>query len=99
MAPGRRRAERVRARFSRTDLRRLLPLGLGILVAAGAWVFLVRAAIDFGHAARNGKGALGWVMTVGAGVAATACLMLLFVLVARVRDALAPRRPSATHRH
>jgi hypothetical protein len=58
-------------------------LGLGIVVAAAAWFFLVRAAVDFGQAARDGQ-SLAWAFCVGATLGATLCLLLVFVLGARV---------------
>jgi hypothetical protein len=67
-------------------------------VASAAWVFLVRAAIDFGEAA---SGSAGWAMTIGAGIGATLCLLLVFVLLARLKDAVPVRqrgRPGGAHR-
>lgn len=61
----------------------ILLLGAGMLVAAAAWVFLVRAAIDFGHAARAGRGSTAWVFTGLATAGAAVCLLLLLVLAAR----------------
>lgn len=61
-------------------------------------MFLVRAAIDFGRAARNGDGALGWVATVGATVGATTCLLLMFALLARIWATLGLTRQSQPRR-
>lgn len=80
-------------------------LGLGVLLSGVAWAFLVRAAIDFGRAARDGRGA-AWAVCGAATLGATACLLLLFVLVARIGRALGvgqreryePRRSSGGRR-
>ena len=75
-----------------------LPLA-GALVAAAAWLFLVRAAIDFGRAARVDGRAVEWLLTIGTSLGAVLCLLLAFVLVARVREAGAPRTHySGSHR-
>jgi len=52
-----------------------------------AWFFLVRAAIDFGRLARDGE-SLAWAFTIAATVGATACLLLMFILVTRLLMAL-----------
>ena len=62
-------------------MRGLLLLLAG-LVAAGAWVFLVRAAIEFGHTARTGQHSAWWY-AAAATVGAAACLLLVFSLCAR----------------
>lgn len=81
---GRRRA----AKQKRPVRRPLLAgLGLGAVACAVAWFLLVRAAIDFGRLARNGE-SLAWAFTAAATVGATACLLLLFILVTRVLMAL-----------
>jgi hypothetical protein len=100
---GRRRAEKVRTRTNRVPY--LLLLGAGTALAGVAWAFLVRAAIDFGRAAPHGGG-VGWALTVGATVGATACLLLMFALIARAGTALGlrlrndyqPRRSAGTRR-
>jgi hypothetical protein len=61
----------------------LVALGCGSLGCGLAWVFLVRAAIEFGRLARDGQ-SLAWAFTAAATVGATACLLLMFVLAARV---------------
>lgn len=81
---GRRRAAR-RRRPVRRPL--LVGLGLGAVACGVAWFFLVRAAIDFGRLARDGE-SLAWVFTVAATAGATACLLLMFILVARLLMAL-----------
>jgi hypothetical protein len=98
VAAGRRRAHKVRATRSPG---RLVVLAAGVILAAAAWLFLVRAAIDFGTAARDGRATAGWAMSVGAGFGATLCLLLVFVLLARLREQVAPareRRPAGGHR-
>jgi hypothetical protein len=97
VAAGRRRAQKVRA--SRPP-GRLVVLVAGVVLATAAWLFLVRAAIDFGTAARDGTGSAGWTMSVGVGLGATLCLLLVFVLLARLRQLVAParERPAGGHR-
>lgn len=98
MSGGRRRAERA------PGSGRVLPvlaLAAGSVVAAAAWLFLVRAAIDFGRAARSGQGASGWAFTVGASLGAVVCLLLLFTLASRLRAVLRsapPRVAGGRHR-
>lgn len=84
MSEGRRRAAR-----RRRPVRRALVagLGLGALACGVAWFFLVRAAIDFGRLARGGE-TVAWAFTLAATVGATACLLLMFILAARVLMAL-----------
>lgn len=77
---GRRRAEKV-ARPSHLPYR--TGLAAGGIAAGAAWFFLVRAAIDFGRVARAGD-SLAWLFTGAATVGATVCLLLVFVLVARM---------------
>lgn len=71
---------------------------LGVALTVLAWVFLVRAAIDFGATARaDGGGA--WVFLVMASLGAIACLFVALMLVtwtARALDLV--RDPSATPR-
>ena len=74
VSEGRRRAEKQK----RPDRRPLLgALAFGALGSGLAWVFLVKAAIEF-----------AWAFTAAAAVGATACLLLMFVLGARVLAAL-----------
>ena len=95
---GRRRAEKKTGPRPRRWPQVLL-IVLGVLAATGAWVFLVRAAIDFGQAARNGQG-LAWAVCAAATLGAAVCLLLVFVLVARgwallgLRSDYQPRRSS-----
>ena len=69
----------------RRPVRRPLLAGLvlGALVCGVAWFFLVRAAIDFGRLARDGE-SVAWAFTVAATIGATACLLLMFILLTRV---------------
>ena len=84
VSEGRRRAVKRRRPVRRPLLAGLV---LGALVCGVAWFFLVRAAIDFGRLARDGE-SLAWAFTVAATIGATACLLLMFILVARVLMAL-----------
>jgi hypothetical protein len=84
VSAGRRRAEKVSGPSGPSRLRRALVPLAGALVAAAAWVVLVLAAIDFGRAARGDDGASAWVLTIVAALGATLCLLLVFVLLARV---------------
>lgn len=77
---GRRRAE-VARRPSR--LGEHAGLVLGAVAGGVAWFFLVGAAIDFGRVARAGDGA-AWAFTGAATLGATVCLVLVFVLAARL---------------
>ena len=76
----------------------------GMLAAAAAWVFLIRAAIDFGHAARAGRGSTAWVFTGLATAGAAVCLLLLLVLAARAPASVGlvgryrPRRSARSRR-
>lgn len=78
---GRRRAAVKRSGLGAVPTLVLLVLGVALSVVA--WVFLVRAAIDFGQTARGGQ-ALAWAFAGGATVGAIGCLLLTFVLLARV---------------
>jgi hypothetical protein len=96
VSEGRRRAEKQKHPERRLSM---LLLVLGAVAAGVAWVFLVKAAIDFGRVARGGD-QVAWAFTAGATIGATLCLLLLFVLVSRVLVALGlvseykPRRSS-----
>ena len=99
MGAGRRRAEKKAGpRPGRLPLIVLHLVGT-VVAAAGAWVFLVRAAINFGQAARDGRGA-AWAVCAGATLGAAVCLLLGFVLLARgwallgLRSDYTPRRSS-----
>lgn len=76
--------ENVKGSSGPGRLPRVLMLLVGALAAVAAWVFLVRAAISFGLAARDGQGMTGWLFTAGATMGAIACLLLVFTLAARL---------------
>jgi hypothetical protein len=78
---GRRRAAAKRSGLGAVSS--LLLLVLGVVASVAAWVFLVRAAIDFGHTALGGQ-APAWAFAGGATLGAIGCLLLTFVLLARV---------------
>jgi hypothetical protein len=84
VSTGRRRAER---RSGWGPLPTAALLAIGAIAAGVAWVFLVGAAIDFGHAARSGRAA-AWVFGGAATAGAVVCLVLLFVLAGRVLTAV-----------
>ena len=84
VSEGRRRAVKRRRPVRRPLLAGLV---LGALVCGVAWFFLVRAAIDFGRLARDGE-SLAWAFTVAATIGATACLLLMFILLTRFLMAL-----------
>lgn len=88
-SPGRPRAGRAR----------LVAMLAGVVATVVAWVFLVRAAIDFGASARAGTPG-AWAFLGLAGLGAIACLFLALMLLtwtARalglVRGTSAPRTP------
>ena len=78
-------------------------LGVGAIVTAVAWFYLVGAAIDFGVLAVHGQ-ALAWVFASGASLGAVVCLVLLLTLVGRALRELGflsdyrPRRAAERHR-
>ncbi|WP_235734897.1 hypothetical protein [Nocardioides alcanivorans] len=76
---GTRRAQRKRALPSRASL----ILCLGITVCVVAWGYLVKAAIDFGTAARDGE-TNAWLFLALACLGAAACLFAGLLLGARV---------------
>ena len=92
VSAGRRRAEKPKRPDRRKNLARFALLVLGVLVAGAAWVFLVRAAIDFGGAARDGTTA-AWFVCGAATLGATGCLLLVFVLCARIWGRVLASRP------
>jgi hypothetical protein len=102
VSAGRRRAEK-KAEPRPKRLPALLLHLLGGLVAGAAWLFLVRAAITFGQAGRDGRGA-AWVICGAASLGAAACLLLVFVLVARgwallgLRSRYTPKRSTGGRR-
>ena len=98
VSAGRRRAD-TKAQSRPRHWPKVLLLVIGVLAAAGAWAFLVRAAIDFGQVARDGR-PVAWAVCGAATVGAAVCLLLAFVLVARawallgLRSEYQPRRSS-----
>jgi hypothetical protein len=76
---GKRRAETRK----KTPRALLAALAVGALGSGVAWYFLVGAAIEFGRVARRGKPE-AWLFTGAATLGAAVCLMLLFVLAARL---------------
>lgn len=70
-------------RARRTSPRLAVAYLLGTLATAGAWVYLISAAITFGVLARSGTGT-AWILTVLAGIGATACLLIALILLARL---------------
>jgi hypothetical protein len=81
----------------------LVLMGLGAILTAVAWFYLVGAAIDFGVVAVQGE-PRAWLFTLGASVGAVVCLMLMLTLVARALRTLGfisdykPRRAAARRR-
>lgn len=75
----------------------LRPL-LGVLAAAAAWWFLVRAAVLFGRSAVQDGAVAGWAFTGLASVGAALCLMLVFLLLARIWEKRTPRGPAGGRR-
>lgn len=103
MAEGRRAQ-----RSERPDLRKdprvhLAGVGLGIVLTAVVWFFLVSASIDFGVAAVHGQ-PVAWVFSLGAALGAVVCLALVLALVGRGMRTLGfisdykPRRAAARKR-
>jgi hypothetical protein len=76
---GRRRALERRA----FPTRAVVAHALSIVVAVVAWWWLVRGAIDFGVAAREGDGQ-AWAFLALASVGAIGCLLLALVLAGRL---------------
>lgn len=68
-------------------MRRRSLLGLGCLALVVAWWLLVRAAIDFGRAARGGQGS-GWFFLAIASIGAMACLFAGLLVGTRLLVAL-----------
>ena len=93
VAQGRRRASKVKGL-----LRYRAGLVLGAVAAGAAWYFLVRSAIGFGRVARAAGDSMAWALTAAAGVGAACCLLLLFVLVARLLVSMRLLRPDKARR-
>ncbi len=80
----------------------VLGYAVGVLVAGAAWLFLVRAAIDFGAEGRDGRD-IAWLFLGLAVVGAIVCLVLALVLGGRALMAAGlisdykPRRANRAH--
>jgi hypothetical protein len=85
-------------RGHRTFRPRLLLLGLAAVLALAAWLFLVRAAIDFGQSARGGESA-AWMFLGLASLGAVACLFLSLMLVTVILRAVGILSERKPHRH
>lgn len=100
---GRRRAEKGKPESRPRRVPYVVALVLGVVAAGAAWVYLVRAAIDFGQVARDGR-VVAWGVCGAATIGAAVCLLLAFVLVARIWAAFGlvseyqPRRSSGGKR-
>lgn len=70
----------------------LLGLAVGVTLCVVAWGYLVKAAIDFGAAARGGRSEAWWLLGV-ASLGAIACLFVGLMLVARITRRLGITRP------
>jgi hypothetical protein len=77
---GRRRAAPARRELPKVRLAAHLAVAL---LTGAAWIYLVRAAIDFGGVARDGDG-IAWLFVALATLGAIGCLLLAIVLVTRV---------------
>jgi hypothetical protein len=102
VSTGGRRANRERGSITSTSLPYVLALLLGAVLSGIAWVYLVRAAIEFGRLARDGQ-TEAWLYTLAASFGAVVCLFLLLVLVARALRAMGvirddQPRGTGTHR-
>ncbi len=81
----------------------LSALGIGVVLTGVAWFYLVNAAIDFAVVAIGGQPA-AWIFTLGAGLGAVVCLVLMLALVGRGMRTLGfitdykPRRAAARRR-
>lgn len=89
-----------RPKSSALPIWQLAAVGIGVLLSAAAWVYLVGAAIDFGVLAVGGQGS-AWAFMVGASFGAVVCLVLVLALAMRGLRALGffsdykPRRAAA----
>lgn len=69
------------------------------VLAAAAWAYLVRLAIDLGRDARDDPTAIAWGVALLVTLGAAVCLLLVFVLLSRMRDAWAGRRVRVRGKH
>jgi hypothetical protein len=103
MAEGRRAHRHTAPRKGSSPLVNLSSHAVGIVVAGFAWVYLVRAAMDFGTLAVSGQ-SVAWLFTLGAALGAVVCLVLVLALVGRGLRMLGyisdykPRRAGARRR-
>ena len=97
---GRRRAEPARPALPKGRLAAHVALAL---LTGAAWVYLVRAAIDFGGLGRSGNNT-AWLFAALATFGAIGCLLLAIALVTRVLTMLGlvreqqPKRTAARRR-
>ncbi|MGH3369285.1 MAG: hypothetical protein ACRDPR_04735 [Nocardioidaceae bacterium] len=103
MAEGRRAHRHTSTRASSAPVVQLALLAVGAILTGVAWAYLVGSAIDFGVLAVNGR-AEAWLFTLGAGLGAVVCLVLVLALVGRGLRVLGfladykPRRAAARRR-
>lgn len=104
MAEGRRAHRHTAERTGSAPLVNLATHALGVILTAFAWLFLVRAAIDFGGLAASERQPVAWVFTLGAALGAAVCLALMLALIGRGLRILGyisdykPRRAGARRR-
>ena len=100
---GRRVSRHSEPRSGAIPIPYLIAMLLGATLAGVAWVYLVRAAIDFGLHARGGQQS-AWLFTGAASLGGVVCALLFLVLAARALRALGvigdykPDRPAARRR-
>ena len=70
------------SRASSAPVFHLAALTVGAILTGTAWLYLVRAAIEFGVLARNGQSS-AWLFTGAASLGAVVCLVLFLALVGR----------------
>lgn len=91
------------SRASSNPLIDLASVGVGAILTAVAWFYLVSAAIDFGVVAVR-EGGAAWLFSLGAGLGAAVSMVLMLALVGRVLRTLGfisdykPRRAGARRR-
>jgi hypothetical protein len=93
----------TRARAGSSPLVDLATLGVGVILTAVAWYYLVRAAIDFGVLAVR-EGGPAWLFALGAALGAAVSMVLMLAIVGRALRTLGfisdykPRRAGARRR-
>jgi hypothetical protein len=103
---GKRAGARRGPKQKRRPNRGALLLAFAITVLVVAWGYLVKTAVDFGSAARDGEGA-AWGFLAVACAGAAACLFIGLILVAKLLrrlgitsgDSPSPAQRSSGHRH